>query len=200
MLSPISLRSRVDKCKSRVASNRKSSRVERGVLKRCGREDVSKIIRCRFLKQVIRNVKRVTKSSLKPVHKQKILKWPEEYIKTDLSTLLPTDECRVTLDWPDGWHNGWVSINDVLFVWERGNVGVMFWVGIVCDMSCHTLMASKMPTQMALRWHRKHILPSYSTIFSGGSKVKSLHSREIWSFCKITPRLMQRNVLRNTCG
>ena len=69
---PISVRSREDKGKSRVASNRTLSCVKRKVVRnpcltsielfKCvGREDVSKTIRCRLLKQVAKNVKPVTR-------------------------------------------------------------------------------------------------------------------------------------------
>ena len=64
---PISVRSRKDKGKSRVTPNRTLSRVRKEVVwnpcltsrelfRRVGREAVSKTIRCRFLKQVAKNV------------------------------------------------------------------------------------------------------------------------------------------------
>lgn len=143
--SPASVRPRADKGISRVSSHRTLVRVKREVVrnpcltsrelfKRCGREDVSKSTRCRLLKQVAKNVKPVTRPPLKAVHKEKRLKWAEEYMKIDFSTVLFTDECRATLDGPDGWSKGWVSIGGNRphrLRRQQGGGGVMFWAGIV---------------------------------------------------------------------
>lgn len=92
--SLISIWSRANKGRSKVALNHSLSYgkrevvqnlclTSREVFKYCGREDILQPTRCRPLKQVDRNVKPVTKTSLKAVHKRKRLKWEEEYIKID---------------------------------------------------------------------------------------------------------------------
>ena len=80
--SPISVQWREDEGNPRVASNRTLSRVKREVvrnpcltcrelIKRVGRENVSKITRCRLLKKVANNLKPVIrKAPLKAVQKQ----------------------------------------------------------------------------------------------------------------------------------
>lgn len=146
--SSAAARSRSDKGVSRTISRRTLSRVTREVVKnpslnskeifkRCGRDDVSKATRCRTLRKVSKHVKPVTKPPLKTVHKQNRLKWAEDYMKTDFSKVLFTDECRATLDGPDGWCKGWVAVGrdrPHRLRRQQGGGGVMFWAGIVGNM------------------------------------------------------------------
>ena len=57
-------------------------------------------------------------------------------MKTDFSSVIFTDECRTTLDGPDGWARGWISCNDSAPVRARrqqGGGGVIFWAATVDD-------------------------------------------------------------------
>ena len=62
---------------------------------------------------------------MKAIHKQKRLKWAEEYMQIDFSTVLFTDECRATPDGPDGWVS--ISVNSLHRLRrQQGGEGVMY--------------------------------------------------------------------------
>lgn len=44
---------------------------------------------------------------LKCIHREKRLKWAENNMKVNFENVIFTDECRATLDGPDGWSRGW---------------------------------------------------------------------------------------------
>ena len=57
-------------------------------------------------------------------------------MKTDFRNVLFTDECRATLDGPDGWSSGWILHGrqpGVRIRRQQGGGGVMFWAGIKGD-------------------------------------------------------------------
>ena len=70
------------------------------------------------------------------MYKAKRVKWATNYIKCDFSTVIFTDECRTTLDGPDGFSRGWISHGfETSFRLRRqqGGGGVTFWAGICKD-------------------------------------------------------------------
>lgn len=65
---------------------------------------------------------------------QKQLEWAKKYMKTNFQTVLFTDECRATLDGPDGWSSGWLVDGHhvpIRLRRQQGGGGVMFWAGIM---------------------------------------------------------------------
>ena len=94
----------------------------------------SKTTRCKVLR-MLGSVKKAEKRppiSAKNKIQRKI--WARNYMKIDFNNVLFTDECRATLDGPDGWRRGWIiSSGNVPWVLRRqqGGGGVMFWAGIV---------------------------------------------------------------------
>ncbi|CAL4132249.1 unnamed protein product, partial [Meganyctiphanes norvegica] len=57
-------------------------------------------------------------------------------MKLDFSNVIFTDECRATLDGPDGWRQGCATDKQSVPVLKRhqqGGYGVMFWAAIVGD-------------------------------------------------------------------
>ncbi len=63
----------------------------------------SKAARCRVLKRIGKPVKAVAKSALTASHKQQRFQWARENLETHFANVIWTDECRVTLEGPDGW-------------------------------------------------------------------------------------------------
>ena len=64
------------------------------------------------------------------------MEWVKKYMKVDFSQVIFTDECRATLDGPDGWAQGWVSSDHtppIRMARQQGGGGVMFWAAIIDD-------------------------------------------------------------------
>ena len=85
---------------------------------------------CNVYLRKLGTVKKVVASApLTKLHHQKRLDWADKYMKQDLRKVLRTDECRATLDGPDGWARGWVlngrqSRNRMRR--QQGGGGIMF--------------------------------------------------------------------------
>ena len=89
-------------------------------------------------KRVLNRIANVVKPSKQPVitrkYKAQRLEWTESNLNIDFKTAIFTDECRATLDGPDGWSKSW--LREVVPLPARmrrqqGGGGVMFWSGIV---------------------------------------------------------------------
>ena len=138
-------RKRSDKGKCKVISKRDITKIKRSVAKNplntsfrvfqeAGINGVSKSSRWRLLQRIatVKTAKR--QPPLTIVHKVNRVKWAMKYLKTDFSNVLFTDECRATLDGPDGFARGWVLNGlDVPAYLRRqqGGGGVMFWAGLI---------------------------------------------------------------------
>ena len=60
--------------------------------------------------------------------------WAKKYMKLDFSRVIFTDECRATLDGPDGWDRGWLRHGEqtpIKYCQQQKGGGVMFWAGIL---------------------------------------------------------------------
>ena len=71
---------------------------------------------------------------LKCIHHEKRLKWAENNMKVNFEKVIFTDECRATLDGPDGWSRGWYDAQlppPQRLRRQQGGGGIMFWAGII---------------------------------------------------------------------
>ena len=94
----------------------------------------SKTRRNIHLKKIAVVKKAEKRPPLSELNQRKRVNWARKYLKLDFSRVIFTDECRATLDGPDGWRRGWVmDANSVPYVMRRqqGGGGVMFWAAIV---------------------------------------------------------------------
>ncbi|KAL6468680.1 hypothetical protein MHYP_G00222040 [Metynnis hypsauchen] len=138
-------RVRADKGKLRTLYNRQLRQVKRAaakmpchgsrqVFEAAGASNVPRTTRCRVLQRFAAVHKPSCRPPLSTAHKQKRLQWAKQCMKTDFKTVLFTDECRATLDGPDGWSGGWLvdghPMQTRLRRQQRGG-GVMFWAGIM---------------------------------------------------------------------
>ena len=104
---------------------------------------MSKSTRNSVLGKFAKQKKATITSPLTPKHKERRLDWAKRYMRTSPKLILFTDECRATLDGPDGWSKGWVFGDDPSQMrlrrqqgggGEQGGGGVMFWAGIIGDV------------------------------------------------------------------
>ena len=138
-------RVRSDKGKIRKISAKQMRRIKRAatkmplnsrkhVFEAAGASGVLRTSRCRMLKRFASVLKPVIRPPLNQAHKQKRLQWAQDYMKTNFQTVLFTDECRATLDGPDGWSRGWLVNGHHVptrLRRQQGGSGVMFWAGIM---------------------------------------------------------------------
>ena len=106
------------------------------VFEDAGVKKVSKTTRCKYLNKIASMRMPIRKPKLTPLHRQKRIKWAGNYMKTNFANVLWTDECRATLDGPDGWSKGWLLTGQSPTIQTRrqqGGGGVMFWAGIIND-------------------------------------------------------------------
>ena len=71
---------------------------------------------------------------LKCIHREKRRKWAENNMKVNFENVLFTDECRATLDGPDGWSRGWYDAQlppPQRLRRQQGGGGIMFWASII---------------------------------------------------------------------
>ena len=133
------------KSEKNVLNDRVTSRIKREAIKNplsssksifeaCGVGHISRSSRCRVMRKLGVVKKAVITPPLNKKHKEKRVAWAETYLKTDFSKVIFTDECRATLDGPDGWAHGWVVRGQKTpsrIRRQQGGGGVMFWAAIV---------------------------------------------------------------------
>ena len=64
--------------------------------------NTSKSTRCHILKSMSKCGKPVARPPLKCIHRELRLKWAENNMKVNFENVIFTDECRATLDGPNG--------------------------------------------------------------------------------------------------
>lgn len=102
-----------------------------------GVPEMGKTARCETLKTLGKVLKPQKQPPLSKHHKTKRVEWALRYMKTDFKNVIFTDECRATLDGPDGWASGWILNGrqpGVRIRRQQGGGGVMFWAGIKGDV------------------------------------------------------------------
>ncbi len=104
------------------------------VFEAAGVSGVPRTSRCRILQRLAVVHKAAFRSPLTKAHKERRLQWAQNYMKTYFQTVLFTDECRATLDGPDGWSSGWLVNGHPVptrLRRQQGGGGVMIWAGIL---------------------------------------------------------------------
>ena len=112
-------RKRCDQGVKRKISRRQMSAIKRKavqqslltskqIFEQAGVSGIARTTRCRILNTVAKPVKPSIHLPLTARHRNRRLEWAKKYAKTDFQTVLSIDECRATLDGPDGWCRGWL--------------------------------------------------------------------------------------------
>jgi len=140
-------RARLTKTKPKALSPRDERKLKRTLrimphatskmlFEKAGLKKISKTTRNVYL-QKIGNIRKMKNSPvLTSIHKMKRIDWARKFIKQDFHKVIWSDECRATLDGPDGWSKGWLLTDmEALhrFKRQQGGGGVMFWAAIIKD-------------------------------------------------------------------
>ena len=64
--------------------------------------------RCNFLRKIAKVKKPVKCPVLSKANQNKRIQWAKNHMKCDFSKVIFTDECRASVDGPDGWSQRWV--------------------------------------------------------------------------------------------
>lgn len=94
---------------------------------------VSRNTRCRVLNKIGNVKKAKSQPLLSKQHKQRRVEWAKKYMKVDFSQVVFSDECRATLDGPDGFARGWIrhgTLPPVRAFRQQKGGGIMFWAAI----------------------------------------------------------------------
>lgn len=128
----------------------------------------NRMTRYNILNDVAKVVKAVKTPPLSKKNIKKRVEWAEKYLKCDFSKVLFTDECRATLDGPDGFCRGWLadgSIRPRRFRRQQGGGGVMFWAGIVGETLVGPFFVEegvKMTSANYVKFLQDHFLPWFN--------------------------------------
>ena len=128
--------------------------------------DVPKSTRCRILRNVAKCGKPEVRPPLKDVHKKKRIEWAKNHMKVNFQTVLFTDECRATLDGPDGWRRGWFCKEGPRphrIRRQQGGGGVMFWAAIIGNELVGPFRVAdgvKMTAKLYIDFIKEHLFPS----------------------------------------
>ena len=91
-------------------------------------------------------------------------------MKLDFSKVIFTDECRATLDGPDGWSSGWIRNGHSAPTRKRrqqGGGGVMFWAAIIKDELVGPFRVAtgvKINSQTYCEFLKKNFLPWWKKV------------------------------------
>ena len=117
--------------KRAVASN--PMRTSKDIFSEVGVPTPCKTSRCKILKTMANVRKPKKQPPLTKIHKEKRLQWARKYLKLNFKTVMFSDECRATLDGPDGFCRGWLRHGQQTTVRlrrQQGGGGVLFWAAI----------------------------------------------------------------------
>lgn len=109
----------------------------KNIFQRADCPEISRQTRCRILRKFAVVSKPLKRPPLSKRHRSLRVNWAKKYCNCNFDVVIFTDECRVTLDGPDGWASGWTLSGDKK-IGERirrqqGGGSIMIWAGIVKD-------------------------------------------------------------------
>ena len=71
-------------------------------------QNCNRTLRCKIISTIGKIVQPIRQPPLSEVHRSKRVAWAKQYMKLDFRRVIFTDQCRATLDGPDGICRGWL--------------------------------------------------------------------------------------------
>jgi hypothetical protein len=131
---------------------------------------ISRTTRCRVLSRVA-NIRSARKQPpLSKANKEKRLIWAKNYMKVDFRNVIFTDECRATLDGPDGFARGWIGKGQAAQTRlrrQQGGGGVMFWAALHDNILIGPFRVPdgvKMKSPAYIDFLQKNFIPYYNRL------------------------------------
>ncbi|KAF2356825.1 Transposase Tc1-like [Trinorchestia longiramus] len=155
---------------------RNPRKTSKEVFENAGVPNVPRSTRCRILREVGKCGKPEVRPPIKDIHEQKRMDWAKNHMKVNFQTVLFTDECRATLDGPDGWRRGWYCKDGprpYQIRRQQGGEGVMFWAAIIGNELVAPFKVAdgvKITAKLYIKFIKEHLLFWY--------KMKSLAFRK----------------------
>ena len=155
------------KLKRAMASHPLAS--SREVFEAAGTPRMCRATRNRILNLIARRVKPSKQPRITKRHASGRMNWAEKYMKMNFEHVIFTDECRATLDGPDGWSRGWLRHGTPIptrLRRQQGGGGVMFWAGIVGDTLVGPFKVPegvKITSEAYIAFLKKHFVPWFKS-------------------------------------
>ena len=142
--------------------------------------DVPKSTRCRILRNVAKCGKPGS-PTIKRCPQEKEDGEGKKHMKVNFQTVLFTDECRATLDGPDGWRRGWFCKEGPLphrIRRQQGGSDVMFWAAIIGNELVgpfRVVDGVKMTAKLYIDFIKEHLVPWNKKNLSFRKKMVFMH-------------------------
>jgi hypothetical protein len=168
------------------------------VFENAGVPHVPKSTRCRILRTVAKCGKPEVRPPLKEIHKKKRMEWATINMKVNFQSVLFTDECRATLDGPDGWRRGWYykeGPRPHRIRRQQGGGGVMFWAAIIGNKLVGPFRVAdgvKMTAKLYIDFIKEHLVPWHKKQnLSFRKKMVFMHDNAPSHAARITTEYLQ---------
>ena len=118
-------------------------------------------------------------------------------MKVNFQTVLFTDECRATLDGPDGWTRGWFCKEGPRphrIRRQQGSGGMMFWAAIIGNELVGPFRVAdgvKMSAKLYIDFIKEHLVPWHKKNLSFRKRMVFMHDNGPSHAARLTTEYLQ---------